>query len=511
MVALTYLFAALLALAPALLFPADWTGTEGRRLQIALEMAARGDWLLPTLGGEPTLAKPPLHYWVLAAVSRLSTAPWSARLPAVLAFWLLAWCAHRLLQRTHGRGVAYCGGFGVLLAPLVVALVPRAEIDPLFAALAAGSILYLAHGAAFAVRGSLLLGGVLGGCALLSKGPPFFMLLLGLLAVWLRRRAGRGLLWAVVPMVALPAVYSLVLYARHGSLLGEGAFHDIASESVGRLGWFGLDSLVDLPLYVLRVLAASLPYGLFLFYEYRGERRAEPDPPELFVRMLAAAAFALVLVLAVFPARPPRYLLPAVPLFFLAVSPSVAAFVATPRVPPPILTLLRSFAAAAALGILASPWLPEPIGVVTTLGLIAYAALPLWVRDGRCVVSALLLLPAIAAWTWVGTFAAHRARWREPYAQAGAALGELLRRHDARDLATLLHVPSPLLLHAGVLPPGDEFAQQPPRARWLLMEEHAEPQAAFRDKSKVELPPRGYQLRARLQLPRKALLLLERA
>ena len=48
----------------------DWDGTEGRRVQIALEMLGRGDWLVPTLGHEPTLAKPPLHYWLLAAVQQ---------------------------------------------------------------------------------------------------------------------------------------------------------------------------------------------------------------------------------------------------------------------------------------------------------------------------------------------------------------------------------------------------------------------------------------------------------
>ncbi len=511
MVALVYLVVAAVALSPALLFPADWTGTEGRRMQIALEMLARGDWLMPTLGGEPTLAKPPLHYWVLAAVARWCGAhPWAARVPALLGCWVLACASHRLVTRTHGVPAAWCAGTGVLLAPLVVALAPRAEIDPLFAVFAAGSILYLAYGAAFAKPVAQLGGGVLGGLALLSKGPPFLMLLSGLAAVWLRRRGGRGLALALVPMLGLPALYSLVLYREHAAMLSEGAFVDVANESVGRIGAFAWQHVADLPLHFLRAAAVSLPFGLFLFYEYRGERHAEPDAKEVFVRMLAAAAFALVLILAVFPARPPRYLLPAVPLFCIAVSPSVAAFAAAPAVPPSIARLLRAFAFAAAAAIVATPWLPEPIGVVTTLGLVAFATLPLWVRNGRCVVAMLLLVPAIAAWTWVGTFAAHRARWREPYAHAGAVLAGVLGERRVEDLATLLHVPAPVLLHAGVLPRGDEFAQRQPTARWLLMEADAEPQAAWRDKAKVAVPPVGYAERARVQLPRKALVLLER-
>lgn len=52
---------------------------EAFRATAAREMHARGDWILPTLRGEPYLAKPPMIYWAQLALARLRGAE-----PAVL-------------------------------------------------------------------------------------------------------------------------------------------------------------------------------------------------------------------------------------------------------------------------------------------------------------------------------------------------------------------------------------------------------------------------------------------
>src|SRR5919107_223856 len=39
---------------------------EGRYAQIPREMLAHGNWVVPTLQGEPYLDKPPLMYWLVA-------------------------------------------------------------------------------------------------------------------------------------------------------------------------------------------------------------------------------------------------------------------------------------------------------------------------------------------------------------------------------------------------------------------------------------------------------------
>src|SRR5438876_11234552 len=44
---------------------------EGRYAQIPKEMLAHGNWMVPTLQGEPYLDKPPLMYWLVALSYRV--------------------------------------------------------------------------------------------------------------------------------------------------------------------------------------------------------------------------------------------------------------------------------------------------------------------------------------------------------------------------------------------------------------------------------------------------------
>src|SRR5262245_50244661 len=119
----------------------DWTGTEGRRVQIALETLRTGDWLLPTLGGEPAYQKPPLHYWLLAGGARAFGDGYLAlRLPSILLSWLLALLAFGLHRRVFGRPAAWVAALGVLCAPIVLFSFPSAEIDPPFACFTAASL-----------------------------------------------------------------------------------------------------------------------------------------------------------------------------------------------------------------------------------------------------------------------------------------------------------------------------------------------------------------------------------
>ncbi|MBM4062907.1 MAG: glycosyltransferase family 39 protein, partial [Planctomycetes bacterium] len=100
--ALLLLLLTLLASWPQWSLP-EWHGTEGRRLQVALEMVRGGDWLVPTLGGQPTWAKPPLHYWLLGGLGEvLGHGTWAMRLPSVLSLFAAAALAMELLRRWFG-------------------------------------------------------------------------------------------------------------------------------------------------------------------------------------------------------------------------------------------------------------------------------------------------------------------------------------------------------------------------------------------------------------------------
>ena len=65
---------------------------EPRRALPALHMLASGDWLVPRVGSEPYLRKPPLLNWAIALSCRVAGAhsEWAVRLPSVLSTLALA-------------------------------------------------------------------------------------------------------------------------------------------------------------------------------------------------------------------------------------------------------------------------------------------------------------------------------------------------------------------------------------------------------------------------------------
>src|SRR5438132_14301906 len=82
--------------------------TEGLRAIIAAEFLRSGNWIVPTLYGEPFLTKPPGMYAAIALVSWPigDVRTWSARLPSALAatvtVFLFYWYFARVLGRNAG-------------------------------------------------------------------------------------------------------------------------------------------------------------------------------------------------------------------------------------------------------------------------------------------------------------------------------------------------------------------------------------------------------------------------
>src|SRR5262245_29401826 len=62
-------------------------GEEGRRIMAGVRVFGTGNWLVPYLGSEPYLRKPPLINWVIAGSFKLTGVrnEWTARLPSALA------------------------------------------------------------------------------------------------------------------------------------------------------------------------------------------------------------------------------------------------------------------------------------------------------------------------------------------------------------------------------------------------------------------------------------------
>ncbi|MGB3969378.1 MAG: glycosyltransferase family 39 protein, partial [Planctomycetota bacterium] len=337
----------------------DLDGTEGRRVQIALEMA-QGDWLVPTLGRVPTWAKPPLHYWLLGLANQwFGSGVLALRLPGVLAAFVAAFVAGELLRRSFGPRAGWIGALGIATAPIVLFEWPSAEIDPVFASFTAISLWCLAVGVARERRALLVVAGTVGGLAVLAKGPPYLVFAAGAWLVWFRHRRLRGLFAYLAPLFAVVLAYYVPMWVTR---VAPGEMLAVAGEeSLGRLSFVTWHSVRTIPEFWLRAVLVQLPLVLWCFWEWRGARDARMDASDLTLRMCSGAAVVAVAVLTFFPGRPTRYLLPNVLLFTFAVAPAVAHFAAF-RGPLPAFAN-RAIAGVGAVGALALCVLPFVPGV----------------------------------------------------------------------------------------------------------------------------------------------------
>lgn len=450
----------------------DWSGTEGRRVQIALEMLRSGDWMVPTIGGEPTLAKPPLHYWMVAASAAVfGEGHLALRLPAVVAVWLLAVLGFALQRRQFGVGPAWVLALGVVCSPIVLAKFFTAEIDPPFACATAGSLWLLAFAVAREHRGAALLAGFVGGLAMLLKGPPYFLFAVGAWLVWWRHRRLTLGLHYLGPLLLVPLLYYVPL------LLLRADFDELTevaqTETVGRLFTYRLEHLLDTPLFWVRAALVQLPLLGWCFWEWRSERDARMGASDLMLRMCSGGAVLAVVLLTLFPGRPTRYLLPNVPLFMFAVAPAVAHYATHGSGLGRFARgVVRTLGTAGALALLALPWLPPPLPGWTPALALGAALAPAIVRTPRAFVAMCFWLPALGAWTVLADTAGHVPDGRRGTAVHGRVLREELERMGARpdEIEFWGHVHGGLLLGAGLLPPGHEPAVHQPTARFVLRE-----------------------------------------
>nr|WP_199067297.1 glycosyltransferase family 39 protein [Chromobacterium sp. ASV5] len=214
-------------LLPGLLGHEPWKPDEAYTFGLVRHIAASGDWVVPTLAGEPFLEKPPL-FFISASLLLQWLTPWlappdAARLAAglwmAIAFVGLALAARNLFGRHAGR-------WAVILLLGCVGLPLRAHQMITDTALLAGFCWGIA-GLSMARRRPLLAGVLLGAggaAAFLSKGllGPGCLGLTALLLPLHRHYRNRDylktLLAALIVGLPLPALWGGALYLRDPTL-----------------------------------------------------------------------------------------------------------------------------------------------------------------------------------------------------------------------------------------------------------------------------------------------------
>lgn len=301
-----------------------WDRDEARFASAAAAMAASGDVLVPTVGGELWARKPPLLPWLMALSIRLLGPNEAAlRLWSALGHGAAVLLAVLAGRRLVGGRAALLGGAFLAVAPLAVLEGAAATADAVLLAALTGVLATFAHAAAGGVRRwHLAAFSAASALAQLAKGPVALALpLLGLGGALLlapaafreRCRLARlllaGSLLGLVP-VALWAL--LADAATGGRLLTEALGTHTLGRALAPMEGHGSGVLVG-PLYYLAVLLAGFsPFTLFLpGAAARLRSGGSLDPASRAILLGSALApFALFSLVAT---KLPHYLLPALP------------------------------------------------------------------------------------------------------------------------------------------------------------------------------------------------------
>jgi 4-amino-4-deoxy-L-arabinose transferase-like glycosyltransferase len=303
---------------------------EAYVVQTAQEMRDRGDWLVPHFFGAPRLQKPPLSYWLTAAVATASgdarVRPWHGRVPSIAAaaciVALTMALGHMLLDRRLARiaGIVAASSVGVFR------YAHTARPDMLYAlwcTLALAAFVAAVRAPGEPRRAARLLWTSLA-LATLTKGPQVpAMLLVAMMAVtW-----GRGWRPTALRRILRPVEGGCLLVvltvpwwlAVHHALGGSGL---AGTQLAGSLLAPSARHLLD-PYHFYRPLALVLPSVAFAALAPLMGRwpRDRGDA----VRLLATFVLVPALTFTLGPQRRPHYMLPALAPLSLLVAVAMAA------------------------------------------------------------------------------------------------------------------------------------------------------------------------------------------
>lgn len=297
-IVLCYIFAGLLGHDP-------WKADEAYVFGVIHHMLETGDWVVPTLAGEPFMEKPPLFYWTATAMAWLlqGVLPLhdGARLASGLFMLLACGATAATARKWWGAGTGRYAALALLacLGSLEQSHLMMPDI-PLLASFAL-SALGFASILDKPVRGGALIGTALG-MGFMAKGllGPAVMgataLLLPLLfAHWRRRAYWHGLAIAALVCVPWCVVWPACLYLRSPKLFMDwfwvnniGRFLGFSVQQLGteHLPWFWTKTI---PWFTF----PALPIALWTLWRQRRTALATPA-----VQYALVAFSVLMLVLA---------------------------------------------------------------------------------------------------------------------------------------------------------------------------------------------------------------------
>jgi 4-amino-4-deoxy-L-arabinose transferase-like glycosyltransferase len=319
---------------------------EGRRATPAREMLASGDFIRPTIYGKTYLSKPPLYYWMVAAVGTIlgEVNPLAVRIPSALAALGCALIAYRFARQTLDRRTRALAALFVLSSAALLDKGTLGEIDATLCLFIAAAFRFWwdGNGVEKQTIASWILTGTMLGIAVMLKGPAgpaIFYLTIGAYLIWAGRwrRLFTVGQFVCVLLTILPAAIWIAALINRGIIslsdllvvwrvqLGG----DYAAASIADPGG-QLDRIVDHYLnFPLPVLGLLLPGILWLPFALSRRWSISHGLPDNLRRFLLCGVIGPSLTFYLYPESRPRHVMAA--FFAMAILASVVVTALTIR------------------------------------------------------------------------------------------------------------------------------------------------------------------------------------
>lgn len=299
----------------------EFRGDEPRRVLPAIEMLDSGDYLVPRIGGQPYVLKPPLINWLVAASFKIFGIrnEWTARLPSAVFVLVVALVFLGLTRSRLGStgstiaALSWLTNFGILEKGEII------EIEAVFVSLLALALIAWLLG--WEQNRSpwriWIVPSIFLGLDLLAKGPAhlvfFYLLVAGVLWQSGRLRdflhpahfVGIAVMCAIFAAWVVPYLIQLESHRLTGSkTFLEDVGYFFSGEEVTTENW-----VLNFP----KGFAYFLPWVLLLPFAH--VNKVADARQRAIVRGFAWASLPLAMIMLLPPGSYPRYILPLIPAF----------------------------------------------------------------------------------------------------------------------------------------------------------------------------------------------------
>ena len=338
-------------------------GTEAHRAIPAHQMVTSGDWLVPRFWGVPYLAKPPLHYWILAVSESFfnTSSEWVFRFPSALSAALSALLIYFATRRwfpNHPPAPLYAGLTFLALIPLW-SQNGKADIDAnhTFAlTLCAVGLIELGLKKRTACPRSAFAWTILTALAfaatLLLKGPAGLPVILGIIlgpSILIHKRTflKRPHIWIALTLgCAIFATWAVAVYFKINSEQSD--FDWMGISEVGRnlstIDFSTIIQTITLPailfVYALPISAIALVAFLYLRTDNHDADTPRETEAREFINIILTSIIAAFAIAMLARMSNPRYMYIALPLLAPIVGYHLAQWSAPNRFP--VATAIRT-------------------------------------------------------------------------------------------------------------------------------------------------------------------------